>query len=204
VGITYGYCELPLLKAYLDIQGAKDDPLLELTIEGASRFLDEETGHRFYAVAGEAREYTARSGSLVIPDNDDIVAVTALKTDDDNSGTFETTWVAATDYRLAPVNNALKGLPYWQIITRPNGTYSFPRTANSVQVTGSFGWCATGSHPTEITRACMLLAARFHKRRETPTGAITMAEAVASKLWARLLDPEVREIIEHYKLVTIA
>lgn len=206
MGITYGYCDLPTLKADLDMEKPTNDTLLELAIEGASRFIDGETGRRFYAIAGEVRLFTATCRTELYVG--DFVTLTQIRTDEDGDRTYENTFDIAgadADVDFEPYNNQFEGEPYWKLCTTPNADYSFPvGIRRGVELTGSFGFCATGAHPTKITVACLRLAARYYKRHETPSSGITMPDAVAVGVWSRLLDPEVRDILDHYRLITVA
>ena len=168
--VTNGYATLAELMAQIGATGAASftaDEMagMETAIEAASRWIDAQTGTRFYA-ASETRYYTADWSDLLYID--DLLSVTTLATDDDEDGTYETTW-AVTDYVLEPRNAALNGKPYRQIRYTPNGDYSFPRgVRDGVKVVGSFGYASAA--PPVVEQACLLLAHRLWRRKDAIFG----------------------------------
>lgn len=167
--LSSAYTTLATLKARLRIAAADDDATLENTITAASRAIDQHTGRRFYA-ATETRYYTPLSAvCLLLPD--DLRSITTLKTDEDGDRTFEITWSASLDYYLTPYNAATDGRPYEAVeVDSVNGRYEFPCRARSVELAGSWGYCATGSHPAPIEEACLRLAERLYQLRNAPLG----------------------------------
>jgi len=171
MAITNGYCTLAELQTNLDPTAkitwtADQDANQEIAIEAASRWIDYQTNMRFYS-ASETRVYTAPFGDW-LPLEDGITSVTTLKTDDDNDGTYETTW-ATTDYVLEPVNAAVKGEPYRRIrIDRQTGTNTFPRVRDGVQLVATFGYSTTV--PPAIKQATLLLSNRLWRRKDAIFG----------------------------------
>ena len=161
MAITLGYCTLDELKARLNIQlgDTTDDAMLESSIEAASRAADGMCGRHFYS-ATETHYYQSERWDEV--DTDDIVSVSSLTTDEDGDRVYEVTW-GATDFELGPGDSA----PYTRIYASPTGSYAFPFERKSIKVTGSFGWSAV---PDAVREATVLLAARYHSRRNTPLG----------------------------------
>lgn len=173
--ITNGYVTIEELQAHIDASGdasfaGGDRGNMELAIEAASRWIDEQTGTRFYTTA-ETRYYTPDWSDLLYID--DLVAVTTLKTDDDGDGVYETTWTA-TDYILEPRNAALRNRPYRQIrINRNTGDYAFPVGVDyGVELVGSFGYQAGASTaaPANVRQACLLIAHRLWRRKDAIFG----------------------------------
>ena len=106
MAITNGYCTLEELQAHIQSNGNNDFTLndeanMEFAIEAVSRWLDSHFDTSFYDRT-ETRYYSARMYDLLYVD--DLLTVTALKTDDNNDGTYETTWTT-DDYWLEPRNN---------------------------------------------------------------------------------------------------
>ncbi len=171
MAITNGYCTLAELQTNLDPTGdvtftAAEDANQEIAIEAASRWIDINTNMRFYS-ASETRVYTAPFGDW-LPLEEGFTAVSSLKTDDDNDGTYETTW-ATTDYVLEPVNAALKGRPYRRIrIDRQTGDNTFPRIRDGVEITATFGYSATV--PATIKQATLLISNRLWRRKDAIFG----------------------------------
>lgn len=168
--ITNGYTALATAKAHLHIADTSEDGAIEDLITGCSRALDQWLGRRFYA-ATETRYYTALSAYRLLLDQD-LRTVTTLKTDETGDRTYERTWSSSTDYYLTPDNASSDGQPYTAIeVDRANGLYVFPvGIQRGVEIAGSWGFCATGSHPPMIERACLLLVNRLYKRGDAPLG----------------------------------
>jgi hypothetical protein len=159
------YCTLNQLRARLGaISGNTDkDSIMQTCIEAASRAIDRHCDRRFYAdIENQTRYYTpAYTTALFV--NDDIVSVGTLATDDDGDHVYENVW-SETDYDLLPYNSDIKT---W-IETSNNGGYSFPRgIRKSVQIVGKFG---IEEVPADVREACLLLAARYYKRKDAPFG----------------------------------
>lgn len=170
--IANGYVTLYELQQHIDASGdasfaPADRANLEVAIEAASRWIDQQLDTRFYSAA-ETRYYTACWPDLVYVD--DFVSLTTLRTDDDGNGVYETTW-SATDYWLEPRAAALVGRPYRQIRRRDAGNYSFPIGVDyGVEVTGVFGYATTV--PAPIKQATLLLAHRLWMRKDAVFGVI--------------------------------
>lgn len=202
--IVNGYCTVKELQRHIDAGGdasfaAGDYANMEVAIEAASRWIDAMTGATFYAVT-ESRVYSPDWHDLLYID--DATAVTAVKTDDDGDGVYETTW-AASDYVLEPRGAGQRGRPYRQIRIAANGDYAFPRALRGgVEVTGSFGYAA--SPPAPVKMACLLVAHRLWRRKDaifgvagTPGLGVTVIQAritADSDVLALLQAVEVRVI----------
>ncbi len=190
MAIVNGYAGIDQLKASLDIQlgDTNDDDLLERAIEAASRSIDELCGRHFYS-ATETRYYEADGWDVI--DVDDLVSVTSVKTDEDQDRVYETTW-AVTDFELDPSD----GPPYTRIYATPTGSYAFPVwQRRAVQVVGTFGWSAV---PMPITQACLLMAARVWKRKDTPLG-IQVGKPEFGNLSIPGKDPDVERLLMPYR-----
>ncbi len=185
------YATLAELKARLQITDSSSDDELSAVLEGCSRAIDDYCGRRIYA-APETRVFTAEDPDCVFVG--DLLSVTSLRTDEDGDRTYERTW-AATDYDLGPDNAALDGRPYAWIETAPNGLYTFPTQRRGVQITGSFGYAS--STPVQIREACLILAARIHKRGEAVFGVLGMP-AVGTAVWIARTDPDVSSLLERF------
>lgn len=148
---------------------------LQNIVEAASRWVDRQTGHRFY-LSTETRYYNALDRSLASqawaldtlerpwgsPSRiqiDDCTAVTTVATDEDGDGTYERTWTTGTDYWLGPRNAPANGQPY-RYLNRAaaSSRYLFPLWEESIAVTGSFGYCALASRPADIKELTLMVA----------------------------------------------
>ena len=177
-----------------DYSDQVDDAILESIVTAASRWIDDYTGRRFYA-ATETRVYTARWPDLLPVD--DVLSVTALATDDDGDGVYETAWTSA-DYDLEPANAALDGRPYRYLLPRPGK--AFPLTRRGVRVTGVFGYAAVP--PAPVREACLLAAMRLARRRDAVFGVTGSADfghvrAILSH------DPDVTRLLEAYRRLEV-
>ncbi len=199
MAITNGYTTLAIYKSHFGVDDHDDDVAFERVITAVSRAIDEICWQRFYTTAAdETRYYTAERGDVLHP-ADRIVSLTTLKTDADGDRTYETTWTVDTDFDLMPYNAALNGIPFRSIETKPNGSYSFPRTPKGVQLVGKFGWSAA---PTGIVEACLLGAHRLMARKNTPLG-VSGAAAVGEltlTISTMKADPEIMELLTPYRL----
>lgn len=161
------------------------ESVLDQAVNAASRWVEDQLGGRRFYVLTETRYYSlspspyrypgmgyglgnsgdvwavqsstwgvASSSRIVI---DDATAVTAVATDQDGDGVYETTWTVATDYWLGPRNAPLRGKPYRTINRNlAVGRFGFPAWEDSIQVTGSFGYSATV--PDEIRELTLAVA----------------------------------------------
>lgn len=172
LGRLYGTVEA--LKSRLKINDAEDDYELHAACYAAARSIEQCCERVFWRSAtGTARTFEATSlNCLRLPEFNDVVSVSTLKTDAAGDGTFETTW-ASTDYQLWPYNPsaAPETRPYTQI--KAIGRYTFPirgasRTrADRIEVTGVFGWPAV---PPSIKQAALILATELFATKDAKYG----------------------------------
>ncbi len=105
---------------------------------------------------------------------------------------FETTWSAATDYRLYPLNAEVKRE------IRPNadiGRYAFPIGQEKVKIEATWGVLEDGETPLPIRRACLLQAMRYYRDSDS-TGTGAKASSLGGA-WANFggIDPDVAAIL---------
>jgi hypothetical protein len=171
MAITNGYATLAEAKARLSIPSATAtyDTVLEASIEAASRAIDEDCNRVFYAVT-QTRYYTP-DDPLSLFLEDDVTVITQVKTLSVQGGGYRTygfVW-SVNDWDLEPYS----GPPYSRLIVNPTGMYVFPTIRRGVEVAGTFGYCATGSHPRAINEACLRMTARLFERNKAPLGVIS-------------------------------
>jgi hypothetical protein len=167
MAITDGYCTLQELKSYMGISTVSNDVVLEVAINTSSRAIDQHCGRRFTKdTSATARTYPADDPYCIEVDDFWTTSGLIVRTDEDNDGTFETTW-AATDYELAPANGMVSGLtgfPYWRV--RAVDSKRFPaalKRTQVAQVTAQWGWNAV---PSAVYQSCLELAKDAFKARE--------------------------------------
>ncbi len=169
MAITNGYATLAELKAYLKIDDSMEDTLLENIVEAASRSIDRIANRRFYLDSSASARYY-RPADLLRVFTDDFGSTSGLvvKTDPNDSGTYQTTLTLNTDYIVEPVNAAAKGRP-WNYITIVSGeSYSLPVNYRpQVEVTARWGW---PSVPDDINQATLILSADLYKRKDSIGG----------------------------------
>lgn len=189
MAIVNGYATLSEVKTWLGINGTTDDARLESAIEAASRAIDMECSRQFFATT--ATRYFIATAPLRVDLNDDLLSVTSISTD--TTGLRNYSALLVTDYELEP-----EAAPYRQIYIAPGSTRSFPiDERRGVQVVGSWGYNATGSHPQAINRACLLLATRYFKRKDAPFGVLGTPELGFMRVTGK--DPEVRALLQPYR-----
>lgn len=192
--ITNGYATLQTVKTALGVplDNYEQDGFIEATVESVSRMIDNHTGRRFYAET-DTRYYAPISIDAIY--TDDIISVASLKTDDDNDGTFETTW-SASDYHLMPFNAGENGRPYTWIEASGYGSHSFPLgVKRAVQIVGSFGFSAVTPKP--VSEACKIQSIRLFKRKDAPFGVVAGGE-FNQGMTIPDLDPDVKMLLSPY------
>jgi hypothetical protein len=192
------YATLAQFKAAVGIGTADtaDDTALQNVLDATDTLIDlycdRKTG---FGTASETRYYTAEDYQYVL--TDDLVSVTTLQTDDDANGTYETTWTAGTDFKLAPVNAALDGFPYTEIDTSVSWPRNFPKDVYiGVKVVGVFGF---PSVPAAVVQAEIIQAGAVWSSRTSPFGVIGSADLGGILRQARALHPEAALILEPYR-----
>ena len=164
-------CRLEDLKQELGIDSTNhvNDLSMELAIETAGQEIADYTGREFVRATGQTRYYSAEHATCLL--TDDILAITALRTDDDGNGSFETTW-SSTAYLLAPFNAAVGvyPAPYTHILVPSYSSGSFPCLSRGVQIVGDFGY-ATAAPPV-VKKACLFQAALSFRAKDAPFGAV--------------------------------
>jgi hypothetical protein len=199
--ITNGYCTQVELKQMLGIPGsdAVDNTILDLAIESASRSIDEYTKRRFWAdVAASARSYRCRNSDFVYVDDfqpSSGAYSVVVKSDDDNDGSFETTWTVTTDYVIEPVNTSTNYSIAQNMIVAVGGR-SFPMLGNRsrLEVTAKWGWPAV---PTAVKFSCLLIAEDLFKSKDAPFGVAGFGDMGVLRVRA---NPKAMELLDPFRL----
>jgi hypothetical protein len=169
------YATVEALKSRLGLSASDvvDDFELYAACFAASRAIEQYCERTFWRTnSSVARTFEPRSLYLVkLPEYNDLVSVTTLKTDTSGDGIYETTW-SASDYQLLPYNPgaAPETRPYTKVKaivrTFPVLCSTLVRT-DLVQITGVWGWPAV---PWAIKQATLILAAEMFKLKDAPFG----------------------------------
>ncbi len=167
------------LADYRGIGDSNEDPRLRSAIESAEEKVDEWCG---WGVGGfnqdtsatprvfPTKMLSADCRVLNLPAGFVTTSGLDIKTDDNDDGVFETTWLPA-DYELAPIDNyfgGVDGFPYYQI--RAVGDRVFPtggRRSGRIQVTAQWGWAAV---PEAVKTAVLIRAASLLDRKNSMSG----------------------------------
>lgn len=162
------YATLTQLKLRLEMTRGDDDVRLTAALTAASRGIEKFCGRQFNtADTPTARVYRPESHGLCFVD--DLQSISSLKTDDNDSGSFGTTW-SANEYELAPLNGIVDGEAGWpystvRVVGYAKRFYCYRRA--TVQVTALWGWAAV---PASVTEACLIAAVELVKLKDTPFG----------------------------------
>ena len=197
MAITNGYATLAQAKTFLSIIDSVDDTLLENSIEGASRRIDGYCGRFFYQTTQTVTFYATNSYRLAIPD---LVSVTTLKTDNNGTGVFTTTWTFNTDYIFEPLDAILQTRPYRAIAATGGKTFPLYTAPDppTTQIVGVWGW---PSVPDDVREACVLLSMRQFARYNSALGVLGFADMAIT---VRAVDPDVRDLLSPYRRFGIA
>jgi hypothetical protein len=198
MALTNAYCTLQEVKDALRITDSVDDTILELSIETASRQIDDLCERQFYQTVGATRVFAPRDSFIC--EIDDLVSLTSLKTSTAADGVFDVTW-AAKDYQLEPLNSLAGGIPSPATQIRAIDDYWFPLAMEeaTVQVVGTFGW---SSVPRAIKMATILLSMRLYKRMDSPLGVAGVGELGVIRV--SRIDPDIEALIMPFKKMRMA
>lgn len=199
MAITNGYTTLANVKDALRITSADatDDAVIERLVEGASRYIDAQTGRTFYART-ETRYYSPPDdGGRTLWVDDDLLTITTLTNGDGNT-------VASSNYKLLPRNLS----PYYGIRINQSSTVfwqgeSDGDTEDVISIAGTWGYASTAPH--DIRLACEAIAVTAYRSRfgENVQGA---AQVTAAGVVITPSDvPQMaRHIIERYRRMILA
>jgi len=201
--ITNGYATLAEYKNWITMRGSDvsadpvDDTIIEVHIEAASRYIDRETGKRFFADSvDKTRYYTADAPYLL--DIDPLSAAPTSVSIDTTGTRSYTALTQDTDFELLPYNAALEGQPYTQLAIIPQlASYSFPTFSKGIKVIGKFGFPAA---PTDIKEATLLIAQALNGSRsgQTSGGRVTVT-AAGVVIRPEEVPPFAQRTIRHYR-----
>ena len=168
MAVSDAYASAATYRSVIDKSDTGEDAEILTDLKAISRYIDRKVGRFFTTDASavarvyQATEYSNQPKTLFI---DDLVAVTSIKVDTDDDGSFsdEDAW-ATTDYELLPRNAAdgPEARPYTEIHI-PSWSSKNLWGRHLVEVNATFGWPAV---PSSIERATIHLAGIL--RLETP------------------------------------
>ena len=194
--LPVAYATVEELRQVLDIPPGQEqnDVDLQRAIDAATAWIDWFTGRTFGRSAADVAKVLTAVSESVVPLVDLSSTAPTVEVDTDGDRTFATTLVP-DQYQLTPTSgppfSQLRAWPY-----PPEGTDPVVFVEGElVRVTGQWGSVdARGRLPANVNEACLLLGARWFKRRETPMGVLSQPEL---DVFARLTDrdPDVHALL---------
>jgi hypothetical protein len=203
MSITHGYCTLAEVKAAagIPLDSDRNDTLLELAVEAASRQIDAHCGRRFWQDSTVVQRFYFPTDRRVLS-VDDISTLTGLlvDVDDGDNGTFSLSLTRGTDFAVHPVNAAAEyPVRPWTSIQLLDGNVTGYVTSSSgrpyVRVTAKFGWSAV---PEPVNRACVLQAKNIYKAPDMAGGSYQLADD-GTQLFIVPLDKMAQALLEQFK-----
>lgn len=188
------YCSAAELKAQLRVTDTDDDTALGFAITAASRAIDHACNRQFGQASPAAVRIYRWDGQCVegrtAVQIDDLMSTTnlAVALDLNQDGTWEQTVTNGTDFDLYPWNAAGDTVPWTHIVFRQDASVRPAGYPRELSVTGLWGWSAV---PTVVKQACLVQAARFFVRRDSPYGVSGSPEAGSELRLLERLDPDV-------------
>lgn len=202
MAIVNGYCTLEELQAWNTATSTPNIAIQERVVTASSRAIDQFCQRHFWQTAvGTIRTFPSPRDLRILRlgEFNDLVSIASLRTDEAGDGTFETVW-SASDYDLLPLNpsGAPEQRPYTSLRATGVGRW-FPTPtctgrAARVEITGVWGWPAI---PADVTQACLILAARFYKRKDSPDGISNWGDIGVIRVTRA--DPDVTALLDPYR-----
>lgn len=203
MALDHGYCEVEELRNWNGASATGPVENLERAINAASRSIEKFCDRSFWSTAsGVSRDFeTCDPWVVEFGAFNDLTAVTAVVTDDAGDGTFETVW-SSTDYQLEPVNQTGPETRPWTSM-RAVAARRFPRPTatgrtHRTRVTGTWGWSAI---PADINQACVLLAARLYRRKDSPEGVTGWPDMGVMRIGRT--DPDIVALLDPYRRTAV-
>jgi len=159
------------LKAILGIPNSDlvDDPRLAMACDAATQMIQAECSRQFFAdTTASARVFVRENPWVCEVDDISTTSGLILRTDEDDDGVFETTWLS-TDYQLEPLNGRLSGQTWPYTSIRAIESRYFPAKGGQalVQVTARWGWPEI---PKPVSQAAQIQAVSIFKSADAPLG----------------------------------
>jgi hypothetical protein len=192
------YAQLDDLKSLLRIPTSDtvDDAQLARSIEAASRRIDGVCDRIFYQEpTTSARVYDATNLASVSIDDVSTLSGFVVKVDDGFD--YATTLVLDVDFRVEPLNNLSKGLPFYRLVSL-SGIFPRSTVRPGVQVTARWGFPTV---PSAITEATLLMAGRLFKRGDSLLGVAGFTDM--GVITVRGVDPDVDHLIQPFRRMAV-
>lgn len=178
--ITNGYATLAEFKIWMSVRGGgtstdtNDDAAIEDIIELVSRYLDNETGRRFFKNSTDETRYFQTDNSYSCEVDDLSAAPTTVSVDYSDQRSY--TDLDSGDYELEPVSALLDGKPYTKLFIAPTSDAYFPLSRRGVKILAKFGF---PSVPEDIKNLTLAIAHNVYSARsgQSSPGNITITAA---------------------------
>lgn len=166
--ITNGYCTQAEAKAYgfkSPVTDTTDDTVIDMLIEAASRYIDQEAQQVFYTTT-ETRKFDLPKGDLLMLDKP-LMSITSITNGDGEV-------IPSTNYITWPANE----LPLYGIQILSSMGIGWKRNSNTplqcIEIVGSWGIPC----PAQIKEACLLIFKAAYNRRfgENMTSTTTITQ----------------------------
>lgn len=178
-------------------EDGSDDAVILTLLSAVSRYIERQTGRRFYSDSVDGTYYfqAKNSQSVRLPD---FASITSVSVDYSNNRSY-TTLTVSTDYDLVPDNYSADGVPINGLEISPLSTsYGyFPTQRKGIKIVGKKGWPAV---PDDIEEAVLSISQNLYGSRsgQTSSGKITVTAAGV------VIRPEdvpafAAKIISHYR-----
>lgn len=166
MAITNGYSTLARFKAqYLANAptNAADDAVIEIFIESASRFIDQEVWPRTFYTRSETHYFDLPKEARVLYFHD-YLNTTSGATLTNGDGTT----ISSSNLKYYPINERASA-PLFKVEILPSASLTFVAASNGntqrcISLAGTWGYAS--STPLDIEQACMELAYNGYRRRE--------------------------------------
>ena len=202
MAIVNGYLSIEEAVSYVGRNESRDTYELEDVVTACSRMIDRYCGRHFYQQTADTREFDVDSDGYTVtfgPFND-LVSVTSVAYDNDDSGTYEST-LSATQYQLlSPVEGQAPGTwPYTQLRNVTSTLLPSPPTASGrerlIRITGTWGWPAV---PIEVKQATRILVAEMAKLQDAPLGVAGFGEFGVVRL-SSMMPARARQLLQPFR-----
>jgi len=187
---------------------AKYEAAITAMLPQASRLIDKEVGrwdNYFSPTTDDETRYFDGAGSDIELHIDEMVSLTSVSVAEEGgtSSSDYTDWTEDTDFFVWPYNHTAQGSPIRGLVVDLNGSkLSWTKYRKAVKVTGVFGYSATV--PEDVNRACQIQVMRWYMRAKQGYQDAGAGGDFGQLIYAQSLDPDVREILKHYKVWTTA
>lgn len=181
------------------------DTLLGAFVTAASRLIDRYCGGEdswFSPSTDDQTRYFDGSGDRELWINA-ALSITGVSVAESGNVDDYTDWTVDTDYFVYPYNYSDIGKPIRKLIVRWDGNKGrFLRFPKAVKIIGVFGYSATT--PADVAMAAKIQTMRWFMRAKQGFEDTAASAAVGQMFYTQELDPDIKLILQHYRMVNTA